>query len=138
MPSDKKLKSLKKKYTSFFGTRKRYTRASTRAGEQRESDIYSLLKEAELESSLEGTYPVLRVIMEANMLQKLNETKDMSDQKVRELEGSLGLVLQSIREIKTKLQAEKVEVKRDPVVLMVDNLTKAKRALTVTKQLCPT
>ena len=76
--------------------------------------------------------------MEANMLQKLNETKDMSDQKVRELEGSLGLVLQSIREIKTKLQAEKVEVKRDPVVLMVDNLTKAKRALTVTKQLCPT
>ena len=76
--------------------------------------------------------------MEANMLQKLNETKDMSDQKVRELEGSLGLALQSIREIKTKLQAEKVEVKRAPVVLMVDNLTKAKRALTVTKQLCPT
>ena len=98
---------------------------------------------AELESSLEGTYPLLEEIMKANMLQKLNEAKDMSDQKVRELEGSIGLVLQSIRKINTKLQSmsvstQKVEAKKAPVVLMEDNLTMAKRALMVTKQLCPT
>ena len=31
------------------------------------------------------------------MLQKMNEDKDRSDQKVQELEGSLGLAMQSIR-----------------------------------------
>ena len=46
--------------------------------------------------------------------------------------------MQSIREINTELQAmsvstQKVEVKRAPVVLMEDNLTKTKRALMVTK-----
>ena len=53
--------------------------------------IYPLLKEAELEISLDRTYSVLRVKMEGNMLQKLNKAKDMSDQKFGELEGSLGL-----------------------------------------------
>ena len=81
--------------------------------------------------------------MNANLQQKLNEAKDMSDQKFQELEGSIGLVLQSIRKINTKLQSmsvstQKVEVKKAPVVLMEDNLTMAKRALMVTKQLCPT
>ena len=59
---------------------------------------------AELESSLEGTYPLLEEIMKANMLQKLNEAKDMSDQKVRELEGSIELVMASIREITSELK----------------------------------
>ena len=54
---------------------------------------YPSLKEAGLESSLEGTYPVMRVIIKANILQKLNKAKDMRDQKVRELEESLGLVI---------------------------------------------
>ena len=104
--------------------------------------VYLLLKEAELESSLKGAYPVLRN-MDVNLLQKTKEGKDMSDKKVQELVGLLGLVLQSIREMDINLQAlsvnsEKVEVKRAPVVLMEDNLTKAKRALMVTKQLYPT
>ena len=42
--------------------------------------------------------------MKANMLQKLNEAKDMSDQKVRELEGSIELVMASIREITSELK----------------------------------
>ena len=48
-----------------------------------------------------------------------------------------------IIEINTRLQTtsvsvQKEEVKKAPVVQMEDNLTKAKRALMVTKQLCPT
>ena len=74
--------------------------------------------------------------MDANLLQMLNKAKDMSDQKVRELEGSLGLVMASIREINTKLQTmsvsvQKEEVKKAPLWLMEDNLTKAMRALMV-------
>ena len=39
------------------------------------------------------------------MLQKRNEDKDRSDQKVRELEGSLGLAMQAIRDMDAKIQA---------------------------------
>ena len=58
------------------------------------------------------------------------------------MEESLGLALQSIRDMDTRLQAlsvstQKVEVKTTPIVLKEDNLTKAKRALMVPKQLCP-
>ena len=35
------------------------------------------------------------------------------------------------------MSTQKVEVKTAPIVLMEDNLAKAKRALMVTKQLCP-
>ena len=38
----------------------------------------------------------------------------------------------------TSVSMQKEEVKKAPVVLMEDNLTMAKRALMVTKQLCPT
>ena len=48
--------------------------------------IYPLLEEDK--SSLEETDPVPRN-MAANMLQKMIEDKDKSDQKVQELEGSL-------------------------------------------------
>ena len=76
------------------------------------------------------------------MLQKMNEDKDKNDQKVPELEGSLGLAMQSIRDMDAKIQAmsinqPKVDLKTDPIVSMEDNLTKAKRALMTPKQLCP-
>ena len=76
------------------------------------------------------------------MLQKINEDKDRSDQKVRALKGSLGLAMQSIRDMDATIQAlsiskPKVDSKTAPIVLMGDNLTKAKRALMAPKQLCP-
>ena len=59
------------------------------------------------------------------------------------MEGSLGLVLQAIQRLEARTQAmEKGKQKGEPVkatiVLMEDNLTKAKRALMIPKQLCPT
>ena len=76
---------------------------------------------------MEGTYPSLREFnnsqeeidpvlrnMDANMLQRLTNERDKSDQRSRELEGSQGLAL------------------------MEDNLIKALRALMTPKQLCPT
>ena len=79
MPSDKKLKSLKKKYSFFFSTRRDIPEPVDRV-----EGIYPLLKE--LESNLEEIDPVPRN-MDANLLQKMSEDKDKSDQKVRELEG---------------------------------------------------
>ena len=65
------------------------------------------------------------------------------DQKSREMEGSLGLALQAIRKLEAKMKEvnkSKVrgEAKKASIVLMEDNLTKAKRALMSPKQLCPT
>ena len=77
------------------------------------------------------------------MLQKLYNDRNRSDQRSREMEGSLGLALQAIK----KLEAEMKEVNESkamgepmkaPILLMEDNLTKAKRALMAPKQLCPT
>ena len=42
-------------------------------------EINPPLDKVELERSLEGTYPVLREIMEWNLLRKLKKAKDMSD-----------------------------------------------------------
>ena len=56
--------------------------------------IYSSLKE--FKNSKEDTGPVLRN-MDANVLQKLNDDRDRSDQRSREMEGSLGLALQAIK-----------------------------------------
>ena len=58
------------------------------------------------------------------------------------MEGSLGLAMQAIRDMDAKIQAMTinqaiVEVKKASIVLMEDNLTKAKRALMTPKQLCP-
>ena len=63
--------------------------------------IYPLLDK--FKSSLEEIDPVLRN-MDTNMLQKMNDDKDRSDQIVWELEGSLGLVMQSIRDMDAKIQ----------------------------------
>ena len=67
--------------------------------------------EPEPENSLEGIYPLLREFknsqedtdpvlknMDANMLQKLNNDRDRSDQRSREMEGSLGIALQVFRD----------------------------------------
>ena len=85
MPSNKKGKSWKKKYGSFFNTRREIPHPEPKPGNSMEG-IYPLLDE--FKSSLEEIDPVQRNL-DANMLQKMNEDKDRSDQKVQELEGSL-------------------------------------------------
>ena len=136
MPSRKKVKSLKNRCSLFFGNRR---------------DI------PEPESSMYGTYPSLSELfkdsqdemdpvprnMDANMLQPLTNYSDKSDQRTRELEGSLGLALQAIQRLEARVQASKTckpreEPKKAPVVLMENNLTKAKSALMTPKLLCPT
>ena len=67
MPSDKKFKSLKKKYKSFFSNRRDIPEPIPEP-ENSVEEIYPSLKEAELESSLEGTYPMLRC--DANLLRR--------------------------------------------------------------------
>ena len=59
------------------------------------------------------------------------------------MEGSLGLASQAIKRLEVEMQASKAckpreEPKKAPIVLMEDNLTKAKMALMTPKQLCPT
>ena len=78
MSSDNKLKSLKKKYKSFFSTNRDIPEPVPEPANSVEG-INPSLKEAEFESSLARIYPVLRVIMDTNMQQKLNKAKDMID-----------------------------------------------------------
>ena len=85
MPSGKKEKSLKNKYSSFFN-----------------SNIPE--PEPEPESSGERIYPALRN-MDANTLQRLRDDSDRSDQRTKELEGSLGLALQVIKRLIKKTRA---------------------------------
>ena len=122
MPSGKKDKSLKNKYSSFFN-----------------SDIPE--PEPEPESSGERIYPTLRS-MDANTLQQMNDERDRADQRTKTLEVSLGLALQAIKRLELEMQASKTckpreEPKKAPIVLMEDNLTKAKKAFMTPKQLCP-
>ena len=58
----------------------------------------------EFKSSIEVVDPVLRN-MDVNVLQKINDDKDKSDEKVREMEGSLGLAMQAFRDMDAKIQA---------------------------------
>ena len=86
MPSGKKEKSLKNKYSSFFN-----------------KDIPEL--EPELENSVERIYPSLSELqrnMDNNTIQRLAEDRDQTNHRTRELEGSLGLALQSINYNKKK------------------------------------
>ena len=53
--------------------------------------------------SQEETDPVLRN-MDANMLQQLNDDRDKSDQRAREVEGSLRLALQAIQRLEARMQ----------------------------------
>ena len=101
MPSGKKEKSLKNKYSSFFN-----------------SDI----PDPERESSGKRIYPNLRT-MDANTLPRLNDDRDRADQRTKELEGSLGLALQAIKRLEVDMQASKTckpreEPKKAPIILM--------------------
>ena len=58
--------------------------------------IYPSLKE--FKNSQEDSDPVLRNT-DANVLQKLNDDRDRSDQRSREMEGSLGIALQAIQRL---------------------------------------
>ena len=96
----------------------------------------------EFKDSQEETDPVLRN-MDANMLQELKDHRDRSDQRSREMEGSLGLALQAVKSLEAGMQEmsaskPREEQKKASLVLIEDNLTKAKRALMAPKQLCPT
>ena len=62
---------------------------------------YPLLRE--FKNSQEETDPVLRNI-DANVLQKLKDDRDRSDQRSREMEGSQGLALQAIKELRAKIK----------------------------------
>ena len=86
MPSGKKDKSLKNKYSSFFN-----------------SDIPE--PEPEPESSGERIYPTLRN-MDANTLQRLSHDRDRSHQRTKELEGSLGLALQAIKRLEVDISVQ--------------------------------
>ena len=64
--------------------------------------------------------------MDANVQQKLNNDGDRSDQRSREMEGSLGLALQAIKELKAEMKEINVskargEPKKAPIILMEDN-----------------
>ena len=43
--------------------------------------------------------------MDTNRVPKMNEDKDRSDQRVQEMEGSLGLAMHAIRDMDVKIQA---------------------------------
>ena len=77
------------------------------------------------------------------MLQRMNDDRDSTDQKAREMEGTLGLALQAIQRLESRTQGyekskKKEEPRKAPIILMEDNLTKAKRILMTPKKMCPT
>ena len=81
--------------------------------------------------------------MDANAIQRMNDERERSAQRIVEIEGSVGLALQSMQRVQARLQACEASVKKEvpkgaPIILMEDNLTKAKRAIMITKELCPT
>ena len=71
---------MKKKYSSFFNARRNIPKPEPEPGNSVEGIYPSLDK---FKSILEEIDPVLRN-MDANMLQKMNEDKDKSDQKVQD------------------------------------------------------
>ena len=136
MPSRKKVKSLKNKYRSFFSYRRDIPKPESSIAR-----IYPSLSEL-FEDSLEEKVPVQRN-MDANTIQWMRDDRDRADQKSREMEGSLGVALQAIQRLEARGQVykavmKKEEPKKAPIILMEDNLTKAKRILMTPKKVCPT
>ena len=81
--------------------------------------------------------------MDANSIQRMNDERERASQRIMELEGSVGQTLRSIQKVEARLQACEASVKKEvptgaPIILMEDNLTKVKRAIMITKILCPT
>ena len=58
----------------------------------------------EPESSGERIYPALRS-MEPTVIQRLSDDRDRSDQRTKELEGSLGLALEAIKRLEMLVQS---------------------------------
>ena len=56
--------------------------------------------------------PVLRN-MDAEMLKQRSKERDRTDQKNRELEGSLGIALQTIKRLEARVQAEEMDKARE-------------------------
>ena len=83
MPSGKKERSLKKKYSLFFSDRRNIPELEPEPKNCMEGTYPSL---KEFKNSLEEADPVLRN-MDRNMLQELNDDRDRSDQRSREMEG---------------------------------------------------
>ena len=104
MPRSKKEKSLKNKYSSFFSNRRDIAEPEPESESSLER-IYPLLSES-FKDSLEETAPLLRN-MDANTLQRMNDEKDRADQRTKELEGSLGLALLTIKRLEVKVQTSK-------------------------------
>ena len=96
MPSSKKEKSLKNKYSLFFSNRRDIPEPEPELESNMER-IYPSLSEL-FQDSLEETAPVLRN-MDANTLQWMNDERDRADQRTRELEASPGLALQAIKRL---------------------------------------
>ena len=125
---------MKTKYSLLFSNRRDIPEPEPEP-EKSMLGIYPSLKE--FKNSHEEIGPVLRN-MNANLPQKLKDDRDRSYKRSREMEGSLAL--QAIKKMKAEVKEMNVsktrgEPKKAPIILMKDNLTKAKRA---PKQLCPT
>ena len=99
------------------------------------------------ESSGEKIYPALSELsignMDVNAIRSINEDREKAAQRVLELEGALGQTNQALKRVEAKLIAYEASGKKDvstaaPIILMEDNLTKAKRAIMVPKVMCPT
>ena len=110
---------MKTKYSSLFSNRNDTPELEPEP-ENSVEGIYPWLKE--FKNSQEDTDPVLRN-MDANVQQKFNDERDRSDQRSREMEGSLGLALQAIKEMKAEIKEMNVskvrgEPKKAQIVLM--------------------
>ena len=128
MPGCKKEKSLKNKYSSFFNNRRDIPELESEP-ESSVERIYPFLSES-FEYSLKETATILRK-MDANMLQQMNDDRDRTEQKSREIEGSLGLALQAIQRLEARAQVYETSTKKEkprkaPIILMEDNLTKSR------------
>ena len=108
MPGGKKEKSSKNKCSSFFSNREDIPEPEPEPESSLER-IYPSLSES-FEDSLKETAPILSN-MDANMLQWMYD--DRADQKAREMEGSLGLALQSIQRLEPRIQGYETSMKKE-------------------------
>ena len=51
--------------------------------------------------------------MDANAIQRMNDEREISAQRIIELEGSLGLTLQSMQRVEARMQACEASVKKE-------------------------
>ena len=83
MSGSKKEKSLKNKYSSFFSSRGEIPEPEPEP-ESSVERIYPSLSES-FEHSLKRAAPILSN-MDSNMLQRMNDDRDRTDQKAREMD----------------------------------------------------